>query len=57
MRTRLRGGFSRPATPYLLPGEQLQFAVLYDSFSEGWLYHCHIFEHGGAGMMGVLNLD
>jgi FtsP/CotA-like multicopper oxidase with cupredoxin domain len=41
----------------LLPEEHLQFAALYDGFAGGLLYRCHIFEHGGAGMMGVLNVD
>jgi FtsP/CotA-like multicopper oxidase with cupredoxin domain len=44
-------------TMVILPGEAMQFAVLYDGFPGTWIYHCHIFEQGAAGMMGRLELD
>jgi len=38
------------------PEESIRFGVLYDGYPGTWIYHCHIFEHGGAGMMRRLDL-
>lgn len=41
-----------------VPGEsRLRFGILYDGFPGDWVYHCHIFEHAHAGMMGRMRID
>lgn len=37
-------------------GMTSRFAVKYDNRPGMWMFHCHILDHEGAGMMGMLDL-
>lgn len=41
-----------------IPAQTAQrIGVRYDGFAGAWAFHCHIFEHAHAGMMGWLRVD
>ena len=41
----------------LRPGQQVEILIPFRRFAGRSVFHCHIAEHGDAGMMGIIEVD
>jgi FtsP/CotA-like multicopper oxidase with cupredoxin domain len=56
-----RDGVARTDTGWrdtidLVPGERVEILIPFRDFAGKSVFHCHIAEHGDAGMMGIIEV-
>ena len=60
--SRSGGGTAAPTDPgwrdtiNLVPGERVEILIPFRDFAGQSVFHCHIAEHGDAGMMGIIEV-